>query len=339
MQIISSNKSWHDTPKVVNPHLESLIKAALKSRSDSTRKAYERVINQFFLWCKSQDIPLKLPFHVSVITLFLFSKAKESQSVSSVQLASAALKWLHSLTPDNNPNPLDSSFCRNIVESVKRSYSKPIQKKKPVSPDLIKTLIQKYGGHSNNLKDLRIACMCSLGFAGFFRAHELRHIQAEHIEWKEDHIRIFIPKSKTDIYREGKYVYIKKIGGEYCPIGMLSKYMNAASIVSDSSTFLFGPLVFHKRGSFYSLGKGPLSYSRCREIFKEAVTTIGYDARTYGLHSLRSGGLTSVVQNSNNSIPERLLKLHGRWKTDIAKDMYVEESLDSRLKVSSYLGL
>ena len=129
------------------------------------------------------------------------------------------------------------------------------------------------------------------------------------------------------------------MNGVYCPVGVLLKYMGAASIACDSSGFLFRPLVFHKRGSFYSLGKGALSYSRTRELFKEALVTLGYDAKKYGLHSLRSGGLTSVVQNSNNSLPERLLKLHGRWKTDAAKDMYVQESLHSRLRVSSYLGL
>ena len=47
----------------------------------------------------------------------------------------------------------------------------------------------------------------------------------------------------------------------------------------------------------------------------------------YGLHSLRSGGITSAVRNSSNSIPERLLKIHGRWKSDSAKDMYVEENM------------
>ena len=52
----------------------------------------------------------------------------------------------------------------------------------------------------------------------------------------------------------------------------------------------------------------------------------------YGLHSLRSGGITSAVRNSSNSIPERLLKIHGRWKSDSAKDMYVEESLENRLQ-------
>ena len=106
---------------------------------------------------------------MSVIALFLFSRAKESKSVSSVHLASAALRWLHSFVPDAAPNPLDSPFCRNIIEAAKRTYSKPIQKKQPVSADLIKRLIDKFGRSNSNLKDLRVAAMCALGFAGFFR--------------------------------------------------------------------------------------------------------------------------------------------------------------------------
>jgi hypothetical protein len=64
------------------------------------------------------------------------------------------------------------------------------------------------------------------------------------------------------------------------------------------------------------------------------------DPSIYGLHSLRSGGIMSAVNNkSGTAISERLLKLHGRWKTDIAKDMYVKESEHDRLSVSRSLGL
>ena len=134
-------------------------------------------------------------------------------------------------------------------------------------------------------------------------------------------------------------VYIQRTGGEYCPVTVLSHYLSSAAVEDDNPDFLFRPLVFHKHGSTYTLGRGALSYSRSREIFKKALVALGLDAKEYGLHSLRSGGLTSVVHNSDNTIPERLLKLHGRWKTDNAKDMYVQESVNSRLKVSSYLGL
>ena len=58
------------------------------------------------------------------------------------------------------------------------------------------------------------------------------------------------------------------------------------------------------------------------------------------MHSLCSGGITSVVNNDDSKIvSERLLKLHGRWETDEAKDMYVKEADSSRLSVSLSLGL
>ena len=58
------------------------------------------------------------------------------------------------------------------------------------------------------------------------------------------------------------------------------------------------------------------------------------------MRSKGSGGITSVVNNDDSKIvSERLLKLHGRWKTDVAKDMYVKEADSSRLSVLLRLGL
>ena len=43
---------------------------------------------------------------------------------------------------------------------------------------------------------------------------------------------------------------------------------------------------FLKSKNAYKLcGKG-LSYSRCREIFKDCLKGLGYDEKKYGLHSL-----------------------------------------------------
>ena len=52
----------------------------------------------------------------------------------------------------------------------------------------------------------------------------------------------------------------------------------------------------------------------------------------------RSGGITLVVHHSGNSIPDRLLKLHGCWKTDAAKDMHVHKDVYTRLEITKYLG-
>jgi hypothetical protein len=84
------------------------------------------------------------------------------------------------------------------------------------------------------------------------------------------------------------------------------------------------------------LRKGKLSYSRYREIFLDAIKQIGYDPKLYGLHSLRAGGATSAA---NAGVQDRLFKRHGRWRSETAKDGYVEDSLGSRLSVSKNLGL
>ena len=107
--------------------------------------------------------------------------------------------------------------------------------------------------------------------------------------------------------------------------------MNLAGIHDNSNLPLFRPLVFHRSTSSYTLRDGKMSYSSCREILRDSLKQLGPNPDDYGIHSLRSGGITSVVRKSCNSVSERLLKLHGRWKTDTAKDMYVEEGLDNRL--------
>ena len=69
-------------------------------------------------------------------------------------------------------------------------------------------------------------------------------------------------------------------------------------------------------------------------MFKEALSVLGCDPKVNGLHSLRSGGIISVVKNDDSKVvSERLLKLHGRWKTDVAKDMYAKEADSSHLSV------
>ena len=66
----------------------------------------------------------------------------------------------------------------------------------------------------------------------------------------------------------------------------------------------------------------------------------GCDPKVYGLHSLRSGGITSVLKNDDFKVfSERLLKLHGRWKIDVAKDMYVKDAHSGHLRVALSLGL
>jgi hypothetical protein len=82
-----------------------------------------------------------------------------------------------------------------------------------------------------------------------------------------------------------------------------------------------------------------LSYTRFRENFKECLKELGYDEKLYGLHSFRAGGATTIAKSVTAPNKERLLKLHGRWKTNINKDMYIKEDKVERIMVSKSMGI
>ena len=76
-----------------------VLNVMLKSRADSTTKAYVRVIRKFLDWSKSRQFNMQLPFPLSVVSLYLFEVQQSTAFSSSVILAHAALKWLHSFVP------------------------------------------------------------------------------------------------------------------------------------------------------------------------------------------------------------------------------------------------
>ena len=83
-----------------------------------------------------------------------------------------------------------------IIESAKRQKSQPIMKKKPITTEIIGSILDIHNKKDANLKNLRIAVLGSLAFAGYFRYDELCNIVPKHIEFHSDYIRIFVPRSK-----------------------------------------------------------------------------------------------------------------------------------------------
>ena len=73
-----------------------------------------------------------------------------------------------------------------------------------------------------------------------------------------------------------------------------------------------------------------------RELFIDAFRPFVSDIKKYVLHSLRSGGVTIAA---NLGISDRLFKKHRRWRSEMAKDGYIKDSLKDRLIVSENIGL
>ena len=117
---------------------------------------------------------------------------------------------------------------------------------------------------------------------------------------------------------------------------MLERYIHIAKIDEmDTELFLFRPISKSKKGECLRAG-GSLGYSTLRELFKKKMRDLGYPADSLGIHSLRAGGATAAA---NAGVSVRLFKRHGRWRSENAKDGYVEDTLEKRLSVSRQIGL
>ena len=145
-------------------------------------------------------------------------------------------------------------------------------------------------------------------------------------------MKIFIKKSKTDIYREGAWVYISR-SHNMCPVKHLEDYLRLVNIIIGSSQCIFRAISKDKKSRLRRKNK-PISYTTIRQNLLKVIKAVGLNWKDYDLHSLGAGGASLAA---NKGIPDRLFKRHGRWKSDRAKDGYVEDDFKMFLFVSKNL--
>lgn len=318
---------------------EQIFNQAVLAKAHGTISSYLYNCKQFFKYLKELGIDVKLPIQDEIIAAYLVHKKNSANSDSVLTTSASAIKWIHSLI-NAKPNPVDSPIVQQIIISGRRQLHKPPVQKEPLPLETVQKVVNKFGGPNNNLMDLRIACYISIKFSLLFRHDEMAQLKASHISELPDGngLSIFIPRSKTDIFREGSTTFISDTpANNYSPVSILKSYLAKCNTKIGEDVFVFTALSYHpKQQSHIPLKNKPLSYTRCRELFLDALEQIGVDnPRNYGLHSLRSGGASHLA---NKGVSEELLMQHGRWKTTTAKNRYVKRDLERRLDVSKILN-
>lgn len=314
---------------------EKLPQLCLRSKAENTRKKYMGAFDRFCKWCVSLNLS-PLPASDYNISLYLTHLSEGCNSTSSIDEAYYAISWAHKLSGFSDPC---SSFLPiSIKEGCHRTIGlRGNNKKEPISPDILRNICLLYAHSNCNLLDLRLSCMCILGFSGFLRFSEIVSIRRCDIKIYDNYLTIFIQKSKTDRYKQGHTVYISSTGQLTCPVTITRRYLEMANIDVHSDEFIFRSIAYCKSSQSYVLkGKTCLSYTRAREILLSSLESIGLDKRNFGLHSLRAGGATAAA---NAGVCDRLFKKHGRWRSDSAKDGYIKENLDQNLLVTKGLGI
>ena len=90
---------------------------------------------------------------------------------------------------------------------------------------------------------------------------------------------IFIEKSKTNIYRNGSWLYLAKLKSKLCPITLLKRYMELAQIDKHSNSYIFRALC--EGGKSFRLREKDvhISYNTARENVLDALSKIGLNSK------------------------------------------------------------
>lgn len=88
----------------------------------------------------------------------------------------------------------------NILEGSKRTLSKLVSKKKPITVDVLRKLYLKLFDR-NNLYNQRTICMCLLSFAVFLRSKELINIKRSDVSFSVTILKYLSSQAKR-IYTE-----------------------------------------------------------------------------------------------------------------------------------------
>lgn len=328
-----------DSDVYQNPELSSLVgkvsEVVLQSKAKNTGKTYQSAFNSWCRWADRCGLN-SMPASDFDFSLYLVHLIQSCKSPSSIDEAFYGVKWAHELA-GHTTNPSVSFLTKSIREAAHRILGHSVCKKEPITADMLRSLVNLYGRPDSDLMCVRNITMCLIAFAGFLRFSEMSNIRRSDIIIHSSHASIHIVKSKTDIYRNGADCIIARTDSDTCPVTMLEKYLNMANMNDSSDAFIFRSVSLCKKSKVYKLrGDNHLSYTRCREIVLDMLSSIGLDKSKFGLHSLRSGGATAAA---NKGIADRLFKRHGRWRSESAKDGYVKDDVDKLMQVSKNLGI
>ena len=133
-----------------------------------------------------------------------------------LSLACYGINWAHNLYAFQSP--CDSKLVKNVLEEAKRRLAKPVSKKEPVTPAMFVDICNRFAGPDANLSDLRLASIkfCVTAYTAFLRYNELASLRCRDVSFCDSFVKIYVYKSKTDVYRDGAYVLLAKTGHVSC---------------------------------------------------------------------------------------------------------------------------
>lgn len=320
-----------DAPKTKPPTARAamaLAKAqAYQDAADApaTLRAYASDLKNFQAWCARYGMTA-LPATPDVVGAYL-AAAGEGYAMQTLRRRVAAIARASGVAG----HPLDTKHpaIRETLRGIGRTHGARGRRSAALTTSELKKLS---GGCEAGLAGDRDRALLLVGFAGALRRSELVALDAEHLAWSNDGVKLLLEKSKTDKEGEGAEVMI--VFGRHeatCPVRALRRWLEAASIKS-------GP-VFRKVNKASRVEARRLSEDAVRQILLRRAAQAGIKgtlAEPVSPHGLRAGFVTTAYRNG---VPDEEIMGHTRHRSLTTMRSYVRRAKLSKTAPAGKLGL
>jgi site-specific recombinase XerD len=261
------------------------LELARASKSPATLRAYQFDFADFSGWL--QDQQLEHPADARDVARYLAAQVQAGLKASTIERRCAAIGFHYRARGEDNP--CAKEVVRAVLAGMKRTIGVKPDKKKALTVDLLKKVVQKIRG--DDVKALRDKAMILICFGAALRRSELVGLDVDDITFKRRGLVLQLGRTKTDQSGKGKQLAIPD--GKLKIPAAVRAYMTAAGIMDDDRVIMDGPL-------FRAILKGDRVTDRRIDtesfvrMLKRRCEAAGLDARKFSGHSPRRGFATTA---------------------------------------------
>ena len=323
--------------EVYRQNAEKAMNILCSDIAPSTGQHYGPYWSKFSAFCEENGHEI-LPSTVTDICVFL--TLTSGRGLHAVLMARAAIRYYNLKFNSNKVSPTDDMKVANLVVGLRRQLGKPVNKREPIQHDLLLKVVKEFlpeGLTSDvNLINFRWACFYSMMFYCSSRYEEMAYVNLGDIKFtQEGNVKINFRKAKNNQMGNCLTSYVAKLGGSFCPSGLLSLYID---MLKDNGHVESDALFPNFRGHKI-LPNSRISSGNARKKLKDTLVDVGLSvdyADKFGLHSFRIGAVSTAL--GSGKLLEVEVQKAGRWKSSETVKSYYVASESQMCKFSKVLG-
>ena len=233
------------------------------------------------------------------------------------------------------PSPTVNTAVRKVLTGVKRRAAKPTTQRTPLTFEILHDagVVTRASG---SLKDWRTFWRMNIRFYALLRWDEAAALRVQDFTFNEGFMDIRVARSKTDQMNKGSSVRVARQPAKphACPVNITQIYIRMLRYPS-SCNGLMQPRISQDPEGHKGDPETKLCYSRALADLKDLVSRTGRPGAEYGEHSGRRGGATAAAEAGAKWTD---LKKLGRWSSDAAPQLYVENTVKRRSELPLMLA-